>query len=576
MNWYKLLKLAQVQNILDKLSLSEELRSFIVGSNQKVQRAALAVIVPLAKQNKSMPSVEELKSKLKILDRPKSQPQQKQSPFETQKAKYIAQGIQEAIVDDYLKWFDKIRKMKPGEVNNVALPHIKDKFDISQYNDFHDLEQIVDYVRGQTKVRGDAHFEDVQFDAKPVAKNGPIEVYYAGSKHACVHYKGDNPYSWCVARSDSNNMYNTYRYKENEPAFYFVKNTDRTKKEFEYQNTKPKNPGEAVAWQDPYHFFVIQVDKWANTKNEEQKQYYVTSANNDGDRQMSWSEIVAIEPGLAGMQKYFQPKPLTEKERADYNRFARGVSDQEFAKLTYEEKEKYLDIYVGGDRILTTNQFKDLPYDLKNKYIGFGVGLTDEQFELIKNDRPLMKRYKQITERKAEEELKGSPNLSFTDSECGIALDFYDKNEEAINNYIYSGRRLPFLAEAWAMEKLNSPNPNQGLIEAIDKYISVYGDAPYFAYQWTEKQMNSSNPNPGLIEAINKRVSVGGDIPYFANNWLANQMNSLNPNPGLIEAINKRFSDGGDIPYFAKEWYARQPKQASSKNWYKKSQSHNS
>ena len=35
------------------------------------------------------------------------------------------------------------------------------------------------------------------------------------------------------------------------------------------------------------------------------------------------------------------------------------------------------------DRPITDNQFENLPPDLKNKYIGFGVGLSDGQAKMI-------------------------------------------------------------------------------------------------------------------------------------------------------------------------------------------------
>ena len=47
-----------------------------------------------------------------------------------------------------------------------------------------------------------------------------------------------------------------------------------------------------------YHFFVIQVPKNLNPEDDNTPQYIVTSANNDGDNQLSWNQILEINPKL--------------------------------------------------------------------------------------------------------------------------------------------------------------------------------------------------------------------------------------------------------------------------------------
>mgnify|MGYP003348685181 CR=1 FL=1 len=54
--------------------------------------------------------------------------------------------------------------------------------------------------------------------------------------------------------------------------------------------------------------------------------------------------------------------------------------------------------------------------DLKNKYVGFGVGLSDNQFELIKGNSKLVKRYAEISNRKFD-----SPYLFQAFCKCSLS-----------------------------------------------------------------------------------------------------------------------------------------------------------
>jgi hypothetical protein len=229
------------------------------------------------------------------------------------------------------------------------------------------------------------------------------------------------PYSWCISKKESN-MFYTYRYRENEPTFYFIKVKDRTKKELETFSGK---------FNDKYHFFVLQVVKGAKIGDTKTKQYVVTSASNDGDNQMSWDDIVNIEPRIANLQKIFKSVPIDPEDREFYDKYAydedrdsndeeyvAGASDDEFCKFNYVYKKKYLDMIIPDFNIkLSDKQFKCLPDDLKNHFIGFGFGLTAGQFDLIKNNKNLLKRYKEMINRKYEEYLKGTRDTKFSYTE---------------------------------------------------------------------------------------------------------------------------------------------------------------
>jgi hypothetical protein len=356
--------------------------------------------------------------------------------FKTQREKFIAQEFRPDIVDNYLNTFKEIKDKKYKEIfaniEGVNVPPAQ-RTNIDAYTWFQELERVVDYVRGQRDL-SKAKFTDIKFSGKPIYTGNGLEIYYADSPRACIEYKGNVPYSWCIARSDASNMFYTYRYKPHEPAFYFVKDLEKTKAEFGLWNaTKTVFSGK---FRDKYHFFVVQVVANANVNDPNKEQYIVTSAQNDGDQQMSWNGLVAIEPKLQGLQKVIAPKPLSSEERQDYERFKDGISDAAFSQLNYGEKNRYLDIAVRLDQALSTAQFQMLPDDLKNKYISFGVGLNKAQYEMIAQNKPLLKRYQDITIRKFEEALKTEHNINFQPSEVQIIInapDFAEKMKETSN-----------------------------------------------------------------------------------------------------------------------------------------------
>jgi len=352
--------------------------------------------------------------------------------FKTQKIKYIQQGYPENTVEYYLNYFREIKDKKYKQLfDTINGVDVKNRIDIDSYKNFKDLEIVVDYVKGQVNVNKNTKIDiknDIKTSGKPIYEDENVLIYYADSPKACVQYKGSVPYSWCIARKDSSNMYNTYRYRNHEPAFYFVKIKDRTKKELNVLSLlKTSFNGK---FKDPYHFFVVQVIKNANIKDETKKQYYVTSANNDGDKYISWNNILEIDPKLKNLQYLFVPKPLSEEEKNEYNLFKDGISDEKYCKLLFERKKNYINITLK----LSDKKFECTPDELKNFYIGMGIGLSDYQFDLIKNNDSLVKRSIQIANRLIEEVNKNDDALySLTSYHFKIA----DKNlvKKVLINY---------------------------------------------------------------------------------------------------------------------------------------------
>lgn len=400
--------------------------------------------------------------------------------FKTQRQKFVQQGVEPQIVDRYLAWFKEIRDKKYKEIM-AALPGVTvapaQRINIDAYPTFHELEVVVDYVNGQRGQRNVApagnNFTDIETTGEPIYNSNDVEIYYAATPRACIQYKGNVPYGWCIARKDASNMFYTYRYKEHRPSFYFVKNLEKTKAEFGMWNaTKTVFSGK---WRDKYHFFVVQVLKNANLNDQRTQQYIVTSAQNDGDKQMNWSDLLRIEPKLQGLQNIFAPTPLTPDEQKEYERFKNGIDDATFEKLNYNDKDRYLDIAVKIDKPLSDVQFQSLPNDLKNKYVGFGVGLSNNQYGMIEHDRPMVRRYKDITIKKVEELLKSNQNIPLKPTEIDILIDagsFMPTIDKLLEPVIYDlgpVRNILGNIDYKAFSKL-SPEDQNKIIGIIQRY----------------------------------------------------------------------------------------------------------
>ena len=350
--------------------------------------------------------------------------------FKSMKNKYLQQGIESSVIDSYINTFKTIKDLKElnDDIQSFPIQKGNDRKNIDNYKDFRILQTIVDYVKGKRNIKttsvdnkSETQGETLSFPGNVVVKNNDVEIKYADSPRACIEYKGKFPYSWCISRSDASNMFSTYRFKENEPAFYFVKRIKATEKEFGIWNmTKNIFNGD---FKDKYHFFVLQVVKNANPNNQEQKQYIVTSAKNDGDVQMSWNDILKFAPELNGLESKFVAVPLTPNEKETFDRYIEGISDEEFSKLDYKEKRNYLDIYVKIDRPITDKQFELLPDDLKGLYIGFGVPLSKFIFDFVMSNGKLKKRYDEILKRRFDELLKGTEGIRFGGDEVMYAFN---------------------------------------------------------------------------------------------------------------------------------------------------------
>jgi hypothetical protein len=450
--------------------------------------------------------------------------------FKSQEQNYINQGNDPQIVKSYIERFRKIRDKNYRQLNDQidGLENVKDRKNIDSYKTFKELETIVDYVRGQVDLEGTSLGSDIEIDGTPIYENDVFEIYYADSPKACIKYKGNIPYGWCVSRNYSSNMFYTYRFKEHEPAFYFIKIKDRTKKELGFFSMV----GNVFNGQfkDEYHFFVLQTLKGAKIGDTTTKQYVVTSAMNDGDIQMSWDDIVSIEPRIANLQEIFKPVELAPKEKEFYDKYKDGTDDKTFCKFDYTNKRRYLDIYVRQEQLLTDEQFKCLPEDLMNLYVGFGVGLSENQFESIKTNKNLLKRYQQITERKFEEYLKNKNqgiNFNYTellilpeDKRQQIIMKLY--LDDIVNFFYYSsdpekvfnllGKRSKEVIMKLDSEDIaNFKNISlKNYYKIIDTLLNVGGKDFIMKYSTIDLLNHTSENSIIFNKLFNKIINIGG------------------------------------------------------------------
>jgi hypothetical protein len=170
-------------------------------------------------------------------------------------------------------------------------------------------------------------------DAKPIFHNDRIDVYEANSPQACVKY--GQGYSFCISKP-GNTMWQSYRDTQTS-TFYFVFDRARDKS-------------------DPLHIVVF--DMTINGP-------LLTDANNKTGTIAKFGKNA--EAYLDHLQSLGVPIEL-------FKNIAKSPEEkEEHSKLGKENKD--------------LAWFKQLSHDYKSKYIGRGHVLTNEQFDLLWNNR---------------------------------------------------------------------------------------------------------------------------------------------------------------------------------------------
>jgi hypothetical protein len=240
--------------------------------------------------------------------------------------------LTEPAIRHYIEAFEKLK----GDARIIEK-------DITKYS-FTELEEVIDanfIVRPKT--------DGIQM--KPIYDDGIVQVYEGNNREECVLIgKGE---SWCIGRADASNMYNSYRYRMNEPHFYFIK--DSTKLDI-----------------DGWSFFVLMPFK--NGK------FGLASRENrspfTGSEQYSWNEVIDYAPVLIKLEKIFKMKPLTDEEKRIANLVKNRLSVPDL--IQYFKKLSLVDHYIGWGHKLSDEQFSNLNNkELRMKYINMGHDIDD-------------------------------------------------------------------------------------------------------------------------------------------------------------------------------------------------------
>lgn len=171
-------------------------------------------------------------------------------------------------------------------------------------------------------------------------------------REKCIRY--GQGYTWCISRRDAQNMFFSYRMRLNEPSFYFVFDKDR-----------PKS--------DVWHAVVIYVDNKGI--------FRVASADNPGDREMTWSEIENKQPKLRGLRKLFVVSPLSDKELSDYKKYGSWVSSEKYKDFSLYDKYKYI---MFGHQLSEEEQ-QATPDELIGTYAKINsISITEETWNRLK------------------------------------------------------------------------------------------------------------------------------------------------------------------------------------------------
>lgn len=253
------------------------------------------------------------------------------------------------VTDDEAKYYlDRF-----SDVQNS--PYVQDK-DIQRYSwrnrtgpDGKSTTGLKDFIDSKWSTR--SFYEPVNTgDLEPIhqSEDGSLQIFLGDKREKCVTFRknfegrtGKN-YSWCISRSDTSNLFSSYRFRHDEPVFYYI---------FDFERKTS----------DPLHACVIYVTS--------EGKYWLSNATNVGDKEYTWGSLAGMMPKIADLQGILKHIPVAQEEKEKYERHKLQMSDEEFSKLTRDQKEDY----ITAGHILTKGQIRNLwrlpdRVDLINKY----------------------------------------------------------------------------------------------------------------------------------------------------------------------------------------------------------------
>lgn len=284
------------------------------------------------------------------------------------------------LTDDQFKYYiDIFEKRKDNRIfpskDILAYSYDKDNPQKNQFT-FKYLENLIDQnFSRESNVKYDANNINSTSNDIIYNQNG-ITIWDADTKEKCIKY-GKYGNNYCVARPDSSNMFDSYRYQK-KLTFYFI--MDKTKKAH-----------------DPFSFFSIAVPDGITPNDKNKDQYYVTDKNNNINTLESWNFIIRNNNNIKDLQDLFKSKPLTPQEYERYNKFKSTIHDDAYKPLSYDDKLFYIQM---GHRLSKVKFFASNS-KLQDIYIQTGQRSIEDWYDELSMKQKIVAN--KIHTKKAEE-----------------------------------------------------------------------------------------------------------------------------------------------------------------------------
>lgn len=353
---------------------------------------------------------------------------------------------------------------------------------------FDQVNQLIDNAEARAELKGKAKSQQT-FDQNDdlIYNQNNLVILKGDLREKCIQYgKG---YSWCISRTDANNMFYNYRMSHEEPMFYFV-----------FDKDKPKD--------DIWHAVVIYVDN--------QGVFNVATANNPGDVEMSWDKIVQKHPKLRGLEQLFVHQPLTPNERDDYEKYSELVDLEKYKSFGLREKIKYIKF---GHKLTDEQQAATDDVDLLGLYAKtMPTRITRDTFQRIKSgDR--RKIMSDLLQMKARQWVEFAQSMQTPWSQLGLPKDVVSTVENSIAKYpdlAYNyardaiGGRWPEAEKVIIKEIQDSKRKNQSEISNNREIAAKYA-RDVIGGRWPEAEPAIANdPYAAYYYA---RLVIGGRWP---------------------------------------------------------------
>lgn len=286
--------------------------------------------------------------------------QQLQTKFEKEGATLEESGY-------YIHRFEEIKESLPT-----------DQRDIFKYT-FKQLEKLIDSLPEKIE-KVERTPENAVY-----AKNN-LEIYRGDTRDKCISYGAGQ--KWCISRKGSN-MFYSYRLN-NGKIFYFV-----------YDKSLPDS--------DPKSGLVVHV----SINNNGDRIYSLSDKTNTNEKSnITWDQIVKVQPKLQGLENLFQWKQFTSNED-EMRKVRYRVSEPNL--MNHFGRRATVEAYVAK-HYLSNIQYSNLPDELRRINITQVGNLSYGQY-IMSNDS-LKNLYKQTLIRKGQEPQYGGVNVS--DDVCRI------------------------------------------------------------------------------------------------------------------------------------------------------------